>query len=158
MTMGILAKIKQFFGIGTVKVTLHVPHTFSADESKIDGTVELIAKSNQVIEHIKIEFNEVWSIGRGDEKSEEMFELGKQTLAGFTMKAGETKQIAFTLPFLYSKSRNERMAEKGGITGGLGKVAQFASGEKSKFRITATCDVKGATFDPNDVKELKKSK
>jgi hypothetical protein len=50
------------------------------------------------------------------------------------------------------------LAEKGGVMGGLGKLGSFASGEKSEFSITATVDVKGATFDPNDIIQVKKAK
>jgi hypothetical protein len=33
----------------------------------------------------------------------------------------------------------------------------MASGEKSEFTIIATVDVKGATFDPNDIIKIKKA-
>jgi len=154
--MGFFGKIKQFLGIGTVKVTATVPPAFSVDDSHINGTVELLAKSDQVVESVEVKFDEKWSTGRGDSKTEKTFTLGTQKFPGFTMKAGETKKIDYSVPFSYSKSGNDRMAEKGGVVGGLGKLSKFADGEKSTFNIIATCDVKGATFDPNDVKEVKK--
>ena len=154
--MGFFGKIKQFFGIGTVKVTATVPGSFSVDDPTISGTVELLAKSDQEVVSVEVKFEEKWSTGRGEEKTTKTFELGKQKFPGFTMKAGETKKIDYTVPFTYSKSSNDRMAENGGIVGGLGKLSKFADAEKSTFHIVATCDVKGATFDPNDVKEVKK--
>ncbi|MCK6639693.1 MAG: sporulation protein [Bacteroidia bacterium] len=154
--MGFLGKIKQFFGIGTVKVNVTVPAAFSVDDPSISGTVELVAKSDQEIVSVEVKFEEKWSTGRGDDKTEKTFDLGVQKFPGFTMKAGETKKIDYTVPFTYSKSDNDRMAEKGGVVGGLGKLSKFADGEKSTFHVVATCDIKGATFDPNDVKEVKK--
>lgn len=154
--MGFFGKIKQFFGIGTVKVTATVPGSFSVEDPSISGNVELLAKSDQEVVGVTVRFEEKWSTGRGDSKTEKTFELGSQKFPGFTMKSGETKKIDYTVPFTYSKSSNDRMAEKGGVVGGLGKLSKFADGEKSTFQIIATCDVKGATFDPNDVKEVKK--
>jgi hypothetical protein len=154
--MGFFGKIKQFLGIGTVKVTATVPASFSTDDSSISGNVELLAKSDQVVESVEVKFEEKWSTGRGDDKTEKTFTLGTQKFPGFTMKAGETKKLDYSVAFSYTKSGNDKMAEKGGVVGGLGKLSKFADGEKSTFHIIATCDVKGATFDPNDVKEVKK--
>ena len=154
--MGFFGKIKQFLGIGTVKVTATVPGSFSVDDPTISGSVELLAKSDQEVVGVTVRFQEKWSTGRGENKTEKTFDLGEQKFPGFTMKSGETKKIDYTVPFHYSKSSNDRMAEKGGVVGGLGKLSKFADGEKSTFHIIATCDVKGATFDPNDVKEVKK--
>ena len=156
--MGFFGKIKQFLGIGTIKVTLHPPGTFNTNDGTIKATVELLAKSDQTVESVELVFEEKWSTGRGDEKTEKKFTLGSQKVAGFTMKAGETKKIDFAVPFSYAKSDNESMSDKGGVVGGLGKLSSFASGEKSTFHLVATCDVKGATFDPNDVKEVKRVK
>jgi hypothetical protein len=154
--MGFLGKIKQFFGVGTVKVTATVPPSFSVDDPSISGKIELLAKSDQEIESVEVEFEEKWSTGRGDDKTEKTFTLRSQKFPGFSMKAGEIKTLEYTVPFTFSKSSNDRMAEKGGVVGGLGKLSKFADGEKSTFQIVATCDVKGAKFDPNDVKEVKK--
>jgi hypothetical protein len=154
--MGFFGKIKQFLGIGTVKVTATVPGSFSVDDSHVNGSVELLAKSDQEVVGVKVKFEEKWSTGRGEDKTEKTFTLGTQEFPGFAMKAGETKKFDYSVPFHYSKSSNDRMAEKGGVVGGLGKLSKFADAEKSTFHIVATCDVKGATFDPNDVKEVKK--
>ena len=154
--MGFFGKIKQFFGIGTVKVTATVPPAFNVNDPTINGTVELMAKSDQEVVSVEVKFEEKWSTGRGEDKTEKTFTLGTQKFPGFTMKAGETKKFDYAVPFTYTKSDNDRMAEKGGVVGGLGKLSKFADAEKSTFHIVATCDVKGATFDPNDVKEVKK--
>lgn len=153
-TMGFFGKIKQFFGIGTVKVTATAPGSFSVNDPSISGSVEMLAKSDQEVVGVEVKFEERWTTGRGENKTTKSFTLGSQKFPGFTMKAGETKKIDYTVPFSYSKSNNDRMAEQGGIVGGLGKLSKFADGEKSTFHVIATCDVKGATFDPNDVKEV----
>jgi DUF917 family protein len=154
--MGFLAKIKQFFGMGTVSVALQTDEMFSTDDAVIKGTVVITGKSDQVIESVEVEFEEKYSTGSGDNKTTKEYELGKVKLAGFSIKAGETKNVEFSVPFTYAKSNNEAMAEKGGLVGGLGKVGKFMNSEKSDFWLTATVDIKGATFDPNAVKQLKR--
>ena len=156
--MSFFAKIKQFFGAGTVKVTLNAPATFNTIDGVIEGSVHLEAKSDQTILSLKIELKEEYTTGRGDEKKTKTFEIGEVKLAGFDMKQGETKDVPFKLSYSYAKSDNEAMAEKGGVMGGLGKLGSFASGEKSEFKLWATADVKGAALDPNDLKELKRVK
>lgn len=49
-------------------------------------------------------------------------------MTGFAIKAGE-KKVYFTIPFSYSKSASESMAEKGGGMGGIGKMSGFMKGE-----------------------------
>lgn len=156
--MSFFGKIKQFLGIGTVKVTLNAPGTFKTEDGKIDGSLNLVAKSDQVVESLVIRLDEEFTTGRGDDKKTKTYEIGKVKLPGFEMKAGETKDVPFSLAFSYAKTSNEELAEKGGVMGGLGKLGSFASGEKSEFKIVATCDVKGASLDPNDIKTIKRVK
>lgn len=156
--MSFFAKIKQFFGAGTVKVTLNAPATFNTNDGVIEGSVHLEAKSDQTILSLEIALKEEYSTGRGDDKTTKTYELGKLKLGGFDMKTGETKDVPFKLNYSYAKSDNEAMGEKGGVVGGLGKLGSFASGEKSEFKLWATADVKGAALDPNDFKELKRVK
>lgn len=156
--MSFFAKIKQFFGAGTVKVTLTAPGTFNTNDGLIEGSIHLEAKSDQTVLDITVTLKEEYSTGRGDDQKTKTYELGKLKIAGFDMKTGETKDVPFKLNYSYAKSDNEAMGEKGGVIGGLGKLGSFAAGEKSKFELWVTADVKGAALDPNDFKELKRIK
>lgn len=156
--MSFFAKIKQFFGAGTVKVTLNAPATFNTNDGTIEGTIHLEAKSDQTIVSLKVELKEEYTTGRGDDKTTKTLEIGELKLPGFDMKTGEVKDVPFKLNYSYAKSENEALAEKGGVMGGIGKLGAFASGEKSEFKLWATADVKGAALDPNDFKELKRVK
>lgn len=156
--MGFFGKIKQKLGIGTVSVKVNGPAGFNVSDPEITGSVVVTGKSDQIIESVKIEFEEQYTTGTGDNKETKEIKLGEKTLPGFEIKTGEVKTIEFSVPFTYSKSSNEQMAEKGGVIGGLGKIGSFVGGEKSTFQITATVDVKGAALDPNDVVEVKRNK
>lgn len=156
--MGFFGKIKQVLGIGTVSVKIEATPTFSTSDAEIKGAVVITGKSDQLIESVKIVFEEAFTSGTGENEKTKKFELGSVKLNGFAINKDETKNVVFTLPFNYSKTASENLAEKGGVLGGIGKVGGFMKGEKSKFTLIATVDVKGATFDPNDVLELKKAK
>ncbi len=156
--MSFFAKIKQFLGIGTVKVTIKAPGTFKTEDGKIEGSLNLVAKSDQIVESLIIRLDEEFTTGRGDDKKTKTYEIGKMKLPGFEMKAGETKDVPFTLDYSYTKTATEALAEKGGVLGGIGKLGNMVSSDKSEFKLWATCDVKGASLDPNDFIEIKRIK
>ena len=156
--MGFIGKIKQFFGIGTIKMELDMQPTVDLESKLITGKLKVTGKSDQIIKNIELSFDESFSTGKSDAKSTSKLNWGKMTLQGFEIKKDEVKEIDFELPFSYAKSSNEAMADKGGIVGGLGKVGTFLDGEKQKYEITATANVKGVTLPPLVSKELKKAK
>jgi hypothetical protein len=156
--MGFFGKIKQFLGIGTIKMELDVQPSVDLESRLIQGKLKVTGKSDQAIKDIELSFDETFSTGKSDAKSSSKLNWGKMTLAGFDIKKDEVKEIEFELPFSYAKSSNEAMADKGGIVGGLGKVGTFLDGEKQKYELTATANVKGVTLPPLVSKELKKAK
>lgn len=156
--MGIFGKIKQFLGIGTIKMELELPSVLDLDSRLILGKLKVIGKSDQTIKDIELSFDEIFSTGKSDAKSTSKLNWGKLKLAGFDIKKDEVKEIDFELPFSYAKSSNESMVDQGGIVGGLGKVGTFLDGEKQKYELTATANVKGVTLPPLVSKELKKAK
>jgi len=128
-------------------------------ESRIlTGTLRVTGKGNQNIKDFELSFDENFSTGKSDEKSTSKLNWGKITIQGFEIKKDEVKEVVFELPFSYAKSSNEAMADKGGIVGGLGKFSTFLDGEKQKFEVTATANIKGVTLSPLVTKDLKKAK
>ncbi|MFN0204581.1 MAG: sporulation protein [Bacteroidia bacterium] len=154
--MGFFDKIKQFFGMGTVSVKLNAPTTFLTTDTQLKGSVTITGKSDQIIESVEIELQEKWSKGKDDDKVEKEFTLGEIKLPGFNIAKDEVKTVEFSLPFELVKSQNDKMKDQGGIVGGLGKFGSFLDSEKSEYTLIATVDVKGATFDPNDLQTMKK--
>ncbi|MFN8614157.1 MAG: sporulation protein [Vulcanimicrobiota bacterium] len=156
--MAFFKKVKDFFGIATVVVSIDTADTFSAEQSTIDGTITVTGKSDQEVTLVKIELREHWRTGSGDDKTEKHFDLGKQVVCDqpFSIKEGEERKFPFSMPFSLIRSKNDEMAEQGGVMGALGKVGAFLDQEKSTFKLTAMADVKAATFDPNCEKVLKK--
>jgi hypothetical protein len=153
--MSFLGKVKQFFGAGTVKVELSVPPSVPKAGLQVPGKVTLNALSDQHVIDVTVLLEEEWDTGRGTEKETKTFELGKLTLAhALDMKQGEQRVLDFVLPFELIKSNADDLKEKGGALGVLGKAAAFANAEKSRYKVKAEADVKGAAFDPSDVKQI----
>jgi hypothetical protein len=153
--MSFFGKVKQFFGAGTVKVELSIPARVEKTAGRFPGRVLLDASSDQHILELTVALVETWSTGRGDDRQEREFELGKIKIAEtFDMKQHDKSAFDFVLPFEMLKSENDRLKEAGGAIGMLGKAAAFASAERSAYRVVAEADVKGAAFDPSDKKEI----
>ena len=153
--MSFFSKLKQFVGAGTVKVALTVPPEVQKEGAQLSGSVALNAVSDQHVLEITVKLTEHWSTGRGAEKTEKEYELGKVALAGaFDMKQGEQRSFDFVLPFKLLKSGNDVLKEAGGAFRMLGKAAAFVSAESSTYKVTATADVKGAALDPADSRPI----
>ena len=154
--MAIFSKIMQFFGAGTVKVSLETSGEVQRASGMCPGKITLVAKSDQEVISVNVKLVEVWQIGKGESRTMKEFELGKSQVSDkIVMKSGEVLTFEFSLPFSTINSRNDDYKEKGGVVGALGKVGSLLDGEKSNFWLTATADVRGAAFDPNDTKQIK---
>ena len=143
--MGFMGKIKQMFGIGGVKVVC-APATndISSAGGSVDGRVELTSKTDQHVTKVEARMVELWTTGRGQEKKTKELEMGKVLVAAdVPLKAGESKTLTFTLPYAVGKSMNDRLKEKGGAIGAIGKLGAFAAGEKSEFELRVSAGVKG---------------
>lgn len=149
-------KIKNWLGIGGVKIKLDVPGQVDKDAGLICGTVVVTTKSPQHVSEIELKLVETYTTGRGDEKSFKEFDLGEITLDDpFDIAPGDTKVIEFELPFAMLKSSNDQLAEKGGLLGGLGKLGKLASAETSTYKVEVSGDVKGVALGPSDSKDIK---
>ena len=142
--------------IGGVKIAIQAPGQASKTEGKVEGKLILTSKSDQEVVSISVKIFEEFTTGRGDDKKTSKYELGIVKITpGFTIKAGETKAVDFSLPFSVLKSSNDELKEKGGAMGAIGKLGAFASNEKSEYFVEADVDVKSAALDPSDKKQIK---
>jgi hypothetical protein len=153
--MSFFGKVKQFFGAGTIKVELAVPAQVAKSSGQLAGRVTLNALSDQEVLELTVCLKESWHTGRGENREEKEFELGKIKLADtFGIRQHESRLFDFVLPFTLLKSGNDRLMEAGGALGFLGKAAAFADAEHSHYHVVAEADVKGALLDPSDKKQI----
>jgi hypothetical protein len=157
--MNYFQKVKLWLGIGGAKVVLQVEKTMPKDSSQIKGSFVVSSKMDLVITTMKVEFEEDYESGTGDQKKKKTFTWGQQDYtAAWSIKAGEEKSFPFEFTISRPLSQNQEMAEKGGMLGGIGKVAAFASGEKSTYYVKASIDAKGVGLDPSDRQKVSFSK
>lgn len=154
--MGFLKSIKDKLGIGGVSVALQVPGQISKSAGKVDGSITLTTKSDQDIVSIKVNMLEEYTTGRGEEKKTKTLTLGEIKIpGGYPIKAGETKEVTFSLPFHTINSNNDDLKQKGGVYGAIGSLGALAKNEQSAYFIKAEVDVKSAALDPADKKEVR---
>lgn len=148
-------KLKQAFGVQTVKVDLEIPTMAEKAGTALSGTVRLTAQSDQMVEDISLRLTEKYSTGRGSEKRTREFDLGRIKLTdSFELKSGDVKEIMFTLPYQARKSGNDQLKAHGGALGAIGKLGSMIEAETATYRVVAALSVKGAIISPVDSKEI----
>jgi hypothetical protein len=145
--MGLFDTIKGWFNIGGVKVKLkEVPTSISKSGGDISGTLELLAKGDKHVLKVTCRLVETETTGSGEDKEEKENTLGELVMNDeFDIKKEEVKTLDFTL----NSQIPERLQDKGGVLGTVGKIGAFASSTKIEYHIVAICDVKGTAFDPS---------
>jgi hypothetical protein len=149
------SKIKQFLGIGGIKVELDLDPQITFKTTKLTGTITLTAKSDQLVKSITYKLEEEWTRKVGDETKTKHFTLGEKEITDeFTMKEGETKKISFELPIAFVKNNEDQLKEMGGAMGALGKLSALTDGQKSVFTFIAKPDVDGTFLDPSATQKM----
>lgn len=150
--MGLLDTVKGWLNIGGVKVKIKdlnpmVPRSGTA----LQGKLELTSKSDKQVTGVNYKFVLKKTTGSGDEKKTQEFKLGEtSSKEPFEIKAGETRTLDFTIPYSITAS----LKDMGGVLGGIGKIAAFASSEKLQYQVVATASVKGAAFGASDTVDV----
>ncbi len=145
-------KIKQLLGIEGVKMKVHLPEEVSQKVRKIEGRIEFSTMNTQRIAYIEVKLIERYTHGRGkNAKRTEEFLLGKILLDnGFMVYPEESVFIDFELPYEKMQSNMDTLEEKGGLVGGLAKLAKASRGAKSEYRVEAEAKVAGTALSPFD--------
>ena len=162
--MGLLAKIKGWLNIGGVKVLLwKYSEPLSRANPVITGAALLKSKSPKTVKRLEIKVIEELTTteGEGEEKRKET----KTTVMGSAKFPDQDPGIGYPLelqpgadreqPFTVHVAMTERLQNYGGVLGGVGKLAAFASGEKLEYFLVAEASVQGAAFATTDKQKLK---
>lgn len=151
--MGFFDKIKGWLNIGGVKVKIEgLNPNVKKSNNQLGAKVVLATKNDKQVLGLTYKFMLRKTKGSGEQKEVKEFTIGSSSSTeGFELKAGQTKTLDFTIPYSIEKT----LADMGGVLGGIGKPAAFASGEKLEYYVTAVASVKGAAFDPSDTVYVK---
>jgi len=142
-------KIKQFLGIEGVKMQVILPEEINSREGLVTGEVEFSTMNTQRISLITVKLIERYTQGRRKEKRTEEFVLGEVVIDdAFMVYPEEDVFVEFELPFSKVQSSMDARAARGGLVGGLAKIAKAAHGAKSEYRIEAEAKVAGTALSP----------
>jgi len=142
-------KIKQFLGIEGVKMEVIVPDEVNKRAGTVEGEIKFSTMNTQRISYITVKLIESYTQGRRKEKRTQEFVLGEHIIDdAFMIYPEEDVIVEFQLPYQKVQSNMDAAAERGGITGGLAKLAKAAHGAKSEYRIEAEAKVAGTALSP----------
>lgn len=151
--MGILNTVKGWLNIGGVSVKLQgVSQRVSRSGNLIDGTVLLKSKGDKQVLSLKYQFvmrltrKKVGSQNANDKETTEHVIAETIHDEPFEMKEGETK----TVPFVINYRMEQRVQDRGGFLGAMGKLGSLVSSDEEEYCVRAMCDVKGTVLDPGD--------
>ena len=162
--MGLLSTIKGWLNIGGVKVLLwKYSEPLSRANPVISGAVLLKTKSDKTVTALEVKVIE--EVTEEEEEDGEKKKVTTTNVLGsmkfpahdaglgypLELKAGQDQEQTFTLHV----DIEERLQDRKGVLGGIGKLAAFGSGEKTAYFIVAEATVTGAAFNATAKEKLK---
>jgi len=145
--VSLLHRITQTFGIHTVDLELSFPDELSASGGEARGSLSITAKSEQVVQAVKVSLIESISYtGSGSGRGQQV-ELGSVSIVAEPIKldAGEARELEFVLPYTIRKVGDQQQTES---EGGLQDRTGAEHGFWSEIHVIAFVDLRGVALDP----------
>ncbi|MGE5356122.1 MAG: sporulation protein [Deltaproteobacteria bacterium] len=150
-----LGKVKSFFGIESVKLSLVVPAEITMESGILKGRINISSMSNQVIKSIEIRLIERYQRGRGEKKLINEYEAGKMVSEkSFKIDANKELSFEFELPYQIARSEMDKIGSSNFLSKAFVKAAKYLHGVKSDFRIEASAKVQGNAISPLAVEHI----
>ena len=131
-------------GIQGVRLRLHVLDSYPRTVETLNGEMELFAKSNTIVQGIRLRLIETYTRGKAEEKRVDEYTLGTWTLpAPLALREGEQHRLLFKLPFEWLESPMDRRAKNNPLVKGLVALMKNRKGVQSEYRIEAQVQVDG---------------
>jgi len=145
--MGFLDTVKGWLNIGGVKIKIEeMDPILYTGEHYVSGKFFLTAKNDKEVLSVTCSVIHEHSYKEDDEDQTDRNVVGEEKITeGFVLKAGETKEMEF----LVGTHLDETIKDMGGVIGGVGKLASFASGKSDRYFAEVKVDVKGTVLDPS---------
>jgi hypothetical protein len=151
--MGILNKVKGFLNVGGPKVEIiEIDQPITNIFGVVSGTAKVTSQRPAKIVKLTQKFIRVTTKGTGEEKKVDTTIIA-ETEQALDIEVTETDPCDLPIHISYDSSTiADRMAEKGGVMGALGKASKFAKGLQDKgiedYFVEVTVDVVGTPLDP----------
>lgn len=150
-----LGKVKSFFGIESVKLSLIFPAEITMESGILKGRINISSMSNQVIKSIEIRLIERYQRGRGEKKLINEYEAGKMVSEkSFKIDANKELSFEFELPYQIARSEMDKIGSSNFLSKAFVKAAKYLHGVKSDFRIEASAKVQGNAISPLAVEHI----
>ena len=139
--------IKKWMGIEGVRLRLHVLSAYPRTVETINGEVELYAKSNTIVQGIRLQLIETYTRGKVEEKRVDEYTLGTWELASpLQLREGENQRLLFKLPFEWLESPMDRRSKSYPLLKGMVALMKNRKGVLSEYRLEAQIQVDGQTW------------
>ncbi len=144
-------RVKKWFGLDGVKIKLMPLEVYPRKVDTINGELEIVAKGEQTVTHVRIQLIERYERGRGENKKIDEYLLGEWTHEEDIQVSPEApKIIFFKLPFEFQMSNVEKLGNRGFLGRGIASFAKSLKGAKSIYRLEAEAVVSGSKTNPYD--------
>lgn len=144
-----LKKVKKWFGIEGLKISLDLAESYERERGEIDGVIELMSMNDEEVTQMHIKLIEKYARGRGKSRLIDEYVLGELKInQDIIIRANELKEVPFTLKYNEVLSDMDEMERSNFILSGIAKVAKFAKRASSEFRVEISAKVKGTKFSP----------
>ncbi len=148
-------KVKQWFGVEGIKIELLLPEATVKTEGVVQGQIRFSTMNAQTVSGVYVKLIEVYSRGRKKNKLTTEYVVGEIELdETFEVVPDKPIVLSFTLPYEIMKSEMDEMEESNIFYKGVAKLAKYAKGVNSTFRVEAQAVVKGTRLSPFDKKEI----
>lgn len=153
--MGFFDKVKKSLNIGGAKLTISGPGTVQNGQNLEFKAVITGGKMDQTIKDVKAkvvmaESKKSYNLQGNSSQSIQYVTVGQEIHSeSFEIKAGETKEIPFTIMVNVPNDGSEQT----GAMGTLNKLGNMASGLKRVFKLKVEADIEGST-DTGDEMDL----
>lgn len=153
--MGLFDKVKGFLNLGGPKIKIvMIKQPILSKSGIIEGAAHFTTERAAKIVKFSQKFYRETTKGSGDDRKTETVIIAEQDQSiDLELKANDRVEWPIMLPY-DSTSMSERIANKGGMLGALGKATQFASGfmdqGSSEYFFEVGIDVVGTPLDPTD--------
>ena len=152
--MGLWQTIKGWLNIGGVQVLLwKYTEPLKRSDPVITGAILLKTKTPKTVRGVEITFIEEYTHGKDDQRKTDTMVLGRYKVPDQGPGLGYPLELQPDAnkeePFTIHVALTDRLQNRGGMLGAIGKFGAFAAQEKLEYFLVATADVQGAAFSPS---------
>lgn len=142
-------KFKNWLGIEGVKARIDLDEPLSKEDSTINGSLDLYTIRAQSIQNIEIRLIEKYKRGKKESLKIDEFVLGSKSFnLGFTIEAGASRNIPFSLKFQMLESSIDKFGNKNFLTKGIVKLLKKEQQVSSSYRLEVTINGTGSALPP----------